>query len=205
MCLELFHVLGVWELVALNAAWWPFLVVSSAEQYPSSWGETNLWAIVLGQFSFVVASVKFYFPENSLPRVSYRPDRINGIIMSDCDWRVNDAFDSRLLRAVHVKELMATVLHPNSVGKNDSINSTSHNNIILLAPRDSPYFSCMACESHSLRVLACIKLKKVQYIVWGSCKILSSIWKLQCCTVLERVDIFVITHGLSVFLKVVNT
>ncbi len=162
MCLELLHVLSVWELVTLYAAWELLFIFSSTEQYPSCWRETYLWTVVLSQFSFIIASIKFNLPENSLPGISYRSNGINRIVLSHGNWRVADTLDPGFFRTVHVKQFMSTVLHSHSVCQDNTICSTCNHDIILLAPSDTLDFTCVSCESHSCWILTGIKLKQVK-------------------------------------------
>jgi hypothetical protein len=57
MCLELLHVLGVWELVALNAPGRFLFVFCPAEEDSACGGETYLRTVVLHELALVVILV----------------------------------------------------------------------------------------------------------------------------------------------------
>ena len=155
--------LGVGELVALDAAGGLVFVFGATEEDSSCGGETDLGAVVMGKLSSVVVVVliEFDLSEDSLTTISYWSNGVDGVVLGDGDWRVTDALDAGFFGAVVVEKFHAAVFHSDSVGEDDAVSATGDYDVILLAPGNALDFASVASKSHSRGVLPSIELKEM--------------------------------------------
>ena len=202
MSLELFHMSCRRKLVTLNRTWSLISVITSTEKNTISRRKSQLWAVVMSKFSWILGTIKFYFFENPLSTRTDHTESIYCIVITYSNRWISNSFNTGFLWTWRIHQSFSTILHSNPICYDNSIYSAGNNDIVLFTPSQTFNFAWMTRKSHSLRVFSCVKFKNMQLISRCCCKVLTTIRKFNIRTVFKWIYVLKITERFTIFLNI---